>query len=132
MTVAIPAKIADLLDRKTKAFCYLALVLQDGTPQVTPIWFDWDGEHIIINTARGRVKDKVLHRHPVVAIAISDPADPYRYVQIKGPVVAETEEKAYEQICDLQEKYHGNRDYPRRPGEDRVTYKIEPEKIQIR
>jgi PPOX class probable F420-dependent enzyme len=122
----------DLLSRETKAFANLALVLSDGTPQVTPVWFDWDGEAIVINTARGRVKDKVLRRHPVVAVAIADPRNPYRYVQIKGPVVSESEQNAYDHICDLQEKYRGDRNYPKRPGEVRVVYKIKPEKIQGR
>jgi PPOX class probable F420-dependent enzyme len=132
MTPIIPQNFSDLLSREKRAFAYLALVLSDGTPQVTPVWFDWNGEHIIINTARGRVKDKVLHRKPVVALMIADPSNPYRYIQIKGRVTVETEEGAYELICDLQEKYHGNRDYPRRPGEVRVTYKIVPEKVQAR
>jgi PPOX class probable F420-dependent enzyme len=132
MTPIIPQNFSDLLSREKRAFADLALVLSDGTPQVTPVWFDWNGEHIIINTARGRVKDKVLHRKPVVALMIADPSNPYRYIQIKGRVTVETEEGAYELICDLQEKYHGNRDYPRRPGEVRVTYKIVPEKVQAR
>jgi PPOX class probable F420-dependent enzyme len=132
MDTIIPKEFSDLLSRGKKAFLDLALVLRDGTPQVTPVWFDWDGKNIIINTARGRVKDKVLHRKPVVALLISDPANPYRYIQIKGPVVAEEERGAFEEICDLQEKYHGNRDYPKRDGEIRVTYKIRPEKVQAR
>jgi PPOX class probable F420-dependent enzyme len=132
MNPIIPPNFTDLLTREKRAFADLALVLKDGTPQVTPVWFDWNGEQIIINTARGRVKDKVLHRKPVVALMIADPSNPYRYLQIKGRVTAETEEGAYEVICDLQEKYHGNRDYPRRPGEVRVTYKIVPEKAQAR
>ncbi len=132
MNPIIPPNFADLLTREKKAFADLALVLIDGTPQVTPVWFDWNGEQIIVNTARGRVKDKVLHRKPVVALMIGDPSNPYRYLQIKGRVTAETEAGAYEQICDLQEKYHGNRDYPRRPGETRVTYTIVPEKAQAR
>jgi PPOX class probable F420-dependent enzyme len=132
MNPIIPEKFTDLLSREKKAFADLALVLRDGTPQATPVWFDWDGELVVINTARGRVKDKVLHRRPVVALMIADPANPYRYLQIKGPVVAESEEGAFDQICSLQEKYHGNRNYPRRPGEVRVTYKIKPEKVQAR
>ena len=62
MSVKIPERLADLLGREKKAFAYLALVKSDGTPQVTPIWFDYDGEHFIFNTARGRVKDRILHR----------------------------------------------------------------------
>jgi PPOX class probable F420-dependent enzyme len=117
-----------LLSRDVKAFAYLALVLSDGTPQVSPVWFDWDGTHIIINTARGRVKDKVMHRHPEVAMTIT--ADkPYRYILIRGKVVDETEEGGYEMISSLNQKYHGNPNYPKRPGEVRVTYKVLPDKI---
>jgi PPOX class probable F420-dependent enzyme len=130
MPITIPEHRADLLTREKKALAHLALTLKDGTPQVTPIWFDWDGTHLIINTARGRVKDKVLRRKPVVALAISDPADPYRYIQIRGRVVEEIEEGAYEVICDLRLKYRGDRNYPRNPGEVRVTYKILPEQVQ--
>lgn len=130
MTITIPERRADLLMREKKAFANLALTLKDGTPQVTPIWFDWDGTHIIINTARGRVKDKVLSRRPVVALAISDPEDPYRYLQIRGRVVDETEAGAYDVICDLRLKYRGDRNYPRNPGEVRVTYRILPEQLQ--
>jgi hypothetical protein len=130
MSVTIPENRAELLTRENKAFAHLALTLKDGTPHVTPIWFDWDGTHIIINTARGRVKDKVLKRWPVVALAISNPADPYHYLRVRGRVVDETEEGAYGVICDLQQKYRGNRDFPRRPGQVRVTYRILPERIE--
>lgn len=122
----IPEKFADLLSKEKKAFAFLALAKKDGTPQVTPIWFDYDGTHILINTARGRVKDKILKRHPQVALAIQDPANPYRYIQVRGKVVDETEVGGYDQICDLNLKYRGDRNYPKRP-EVRVTYKILPE-----
>ena len=124
----IPESFTDVLSREKKAFAFLALVMKDGTPHVTPVWFDYDGTHIVVNTARGRVKDKILRKHPGVALAIQDPANPYRYIQIRGKVAAETEEGGYEQICALNDKYHGNRNYPKRPGEARVTYKILPEK----
>lgn len=117
-----------LLARETKAYAYLALVLSNGEPQVTPLWFDWDGTHIIINTARGRVKDKVLKKHPTVALCITadDPGD---YVQIRGKVVDETEQGGYEEICDLREKYEGDRNFPKHPHEVRVTYKILPQRV---
>lgn len=117
-----------LLARSTRAFAYLAVVLPDGTPHVSPIWFDWDGEHIILNTARGRIKDRALHGHPVVALTITGD-DPYKYILVRGPVVGETEEGAYEMICALNEKYRGRYEFPRRPGQVRVTYKIRPERI---
>ncbi len=121
--------VLKLLARETKAFAYLALTLADGTPQVTPIWFDWDGAHIVVNTARGRVKDKVLKKHPTVALCITDLQQPYQYIQIRGRVAEETEQGGYETICDLNEKYHGTRDYKMPPGEVRVTYKILPEHV---
>jgi PPOX class probable F420-dependent enzyme len=128
----IPEGYWDLLSREKKVFAAVALALADGTPQVTPIWFDWDGTHIILNTARGRVKDKVMHRGGKVALLIVDPTNPYRYLQIRGSVVEETEAGAYDVICDLQVKYRGNRDYPKRPGEVRVTYKVQPEQVLAR
>jgi hypothetical protein len=72
----IPGQILDLLSPGKRAFINLALVLSDGTPQVSPLWFDYDGQDIIINTARGRVKDKVLHKHSWVASSIYDPQNP--------------------------------------------------------
>ena len=128
----IPEGYLDLLSREKKVFAAVALSLADGTPQVTPIWFDWDDAHVILNTARGRVKDKVMHRGGKVALLIVDPADPYRYLQIRGNVVEETEASAFDVICDLNLKYRGDRDYPKRPGEVRVTYKVQPEQVLAR
>ena len=125
----IPDRLLDLLSPEKRIFASLALALADGSPQVTPIWFDWDGTHIILNTARGRVKDKVMHRGGKIALLMVDPGDPYRYVQIRGRVVDETEEGAFDVICDLNLKYHGDRNYPKRPGEVRVTYKVLPEQV---
>ncbi len=125
----IPEQLSDLLSPEKKACASLALTLADGSPQVTPIWFGWDGTYIILNTARGRVKDKVMRRGGKVALAIVDPSDPYRYLQIRGRVVDETEEGAYDVICDLRLKYRGDRNYPKNPGEVRVTYKVLPEQV---
>jgi hypothetical protein len=129
MSTVIPASHRDLLEPAARAFAHLGLVTSKGEPHVTPMWFGFDGELIIFNTARGRVKDRILRRHPVIAFAVSDPADPYRYIQVRGRVIAETEEGAFEQICDLRLKYRGDRNYPRRPGEVRVTYKVRPEHV---
>jgi PPOX class probable F420-dependent enzyme len=125
----IPHHLSDLLKHDTKAFAHLALTLADGTPHVSPLWFDWDGTHLIINTARGRVKDKALKRRSPVAVSISDPHNPYRYLLIKGRVIEETEHGAYDQICALREKYEGDRNFPKRAHETRVTYKILPERV---
>ena len=129
MPTAIPTSHADLLRPEVRAFAALALVTRGGEPHVTPMWFDFDGEHLIFNTARGRVKDRLLQRCPVISCAIVDPANPYRYIQIRGRVVAESEEGGYDQICALNQKYHGQPTYPKRPGEVRVTYKVRPEHV---
>ena len=120
-------KYRDLLD--SKALAHLATLMPDGSPQVTPVWFDWDGTRIVINTARGRLKDKNLHSRPAVAVLIVDPANPYRYLQIQGRVAVETEEGARAGIDDLSMKYHGTV-YQNYGGETRVIYKILPERVQ--
>lgn len=127
----IPESYRDLVNFETKSFAHLSTIMSDGGPQVTPVWFDFDGEHIIINSAVGRVKDRNLRRNPNVALAISDPANPYRYLQIRGQVVEISEEGAESMIDRLCYKYTGQEIYPwRRPGEARVTYKILPTKVQ--
>jgi PPOX class probable F420-dependent enzyme len=128
MIEKIPESHADLVTKEKKAIAFLALVKSNGDPQVTPVWFDYDGTHFIINTARGRVKDRILHHHPHVAFAIADPADVGRYLQVSGRVVDESEEGAYEQICELSLKYTGKRSYSLPAGQVRVTYKVLPER----
>lgn len=113
---AIPEKFVDLFQRK--AFAQLATVMPDGSPQVTPVWCDWDGTHIQINTAKGRVKDKNMHRQPRVALSIMDPDNPYRYLQVRGRVAEITEVGADQHIDSLAKKYLGKDTYPfRRPEE---------------
>ncbi|HCU98218.1 MAG TPA: PPOX class F420-dependent oxidoreductase [Chloroflexi bacterium] len=124
----IPHRYKDLLSYEKKAFANLALVLKDGDPHVTPLWFDFDGKYILINSAVGRVKDKVMRRTKSVALSISDPDNPYRYIQIRGKVVTITEKKAREFIDHLSMKYTGEL-YMGYAGETRVTYKILPKLI---
>ena len=127
----IPESHQDLLKDETKAFVYLATLMKDGSPQVTPIWFDTEGEYIRINTAKGRLKDKNMRARPSVALCISDPKNPYRYVQIRGKVVEIITEGAEEHIDKLNMKYHGNPHYANHnPEHPRVIYKIEPIKAQ--
>ena len=124
----IPPQYQDLLQKK--AFAHLATVNPDGTPQVTPVWVDFDGSHIRFNTARGRVKDRNLKSNPKVALAIMDPDNPYRYLRVSGRIVEATEQGADQHIDALAKKYLGQDKYPfRQPGEVRVTYKIVPEKV---
>jgi PPOX class probable F420-dependent enzyme len=120
-------KYQDLFSKK--AFANLATLMSDGSPQVTPVWVDYDGTHVLVNTARGRVKDKNMTRDGRVSLAISDPENPYRYVEIRGRVVEATENGADEHINKMAKKYLGQDVYPyRKPGEVRVLYKIKVEK----
>ena len=127
--MGFPDSHKDLLQKK--AFANIATVNPDGSPQVTPVWFDVDGEDIRINTARGRVKDRNLRRNSAVALAVMDPDNPYRYVQVRGRVHEVTESGADAHIDSLAKKYMGVDTYPyRRPGEVRVIFKIRPERVQ--
>ena len=127
---AVPEAYSDLLTTK-KAFATLATLNADGTPQVTPVWFDWDGSRLRINTAKGRLKDKNLRRTPAVALSIMDPDNPYRYVQVKGRVAGVTESGADAHIDSLAKKYLGQDTYPyRKSGEVRVIFTITPDRVQ--
>ena len=128
MATVIPGSYLDLF--KSKAFANLATVMPDGSPQVTPVWVDFDGKHVIINSARGRRKDRNMKANPAVSMAISDPQNPYRYLEVRGRVVKITEEGASEHIDKMAKKYMGVDKYPNRaPGEVRVLYFVEPEHI---
>jgi PPOX class probable F420-dependent enzyme len=127
---SIPESHQDLLKDETKAFAYLATLMPDGSPQVTPVWFNTDGEHILINTAQGRIKDRNMRARPRVAMCIADPGDPYRYLQIRGKVDEFTIEGADAHIEALAGKYTGTYKYMfGKTGEKRVTYKILPRKV---
>ena len=124
----IPKKYLDLFEKR--AFAHLATLMPDGSPQVTPVWVDYDGEYLLVNSARGRQKDKNMLRDPRVAVEIIDPDDSYRYFQVRGRVIEATTEGADDHIDKLARKYTGLDRYPyRRPGEVRILYKILPERI---
>ena len=125
---AIPETFLDLMKQK-KAFAQLATLMPDGSPQVSPVWLDYDGKDILINSAKGRVKDKNMRRDPRVGISIVDPENPYRHISFRGRVVEVTEKGGDEHIDKLAKKYLGVDSYPnRKAGEIRVIYKIQPER----
>jgi len=123
-----PEKYRDLLKDETKAYVFLATIMDDRTPQVTPVWFSTDSDHILINTAEGRVKDRNMQARPNVAMVIQDPNDSYRYVQVRGKVVERTLEGATEHIHFLSQKYRG-KDWDIPANQVRVIYKISPDSI---
>jgi PPOX class probable F420-dependent enzyme len=128
MAENIPDDYRDLFDKK--AFANLATIMPNGTPQVTPVWVDFDGTHVLVNSARGRQKDKNVERNRSVALSIVDPDNPYRYLEVRGRVEEITEDGADEHIDKMAKKYIDQDKYPwRRPGEVRVLYKIRPQRV---
>jgi PPOX class probable F420-dependent enzyme len=128
--VEIPANYLDLLQKKT-TFAHLATIMPDGTPQVTPVWFDYTNGKIRINSAKGRVKTRNMTEGAPVALSILDPDNAYRYIQIRGQVGHVTEEGADAHIDSLAKKYLGKDKYPFAvPDQVRVIFEIEPGKVQ--
>lgn len=122
----IPDKYLDLLQRK-KTFAILSTLMPDGSPQVTPVWFDYTNGLVRVNTAKGRVKARNLREGAPVAMSILDPDEPYRYIQIRGTVKRVREQGAADHIDSLAKKYLGKDKYPfGQPGEVRIMYEIEP------
>jgi PPOX class probable F420-dependent enzyme len=125
MAAVIPSGFADLFQKK--ALAHLATLMPDGTPQVTPVWVEYDGRYVLVNSARGRQKDRNMRANAAVALSLSDPENPYRYLEVRGRVVDITEQGADAHIDKLANKYLGVDRYPYRgPGEVRVIYRIEP------
>ena len=125
MAATIPEPFKDLFTKV--AFAHLATLMADGSPQVTPVWCDFDGTHIRVNSAKGRVKDKNMRRNKRVALAIMDPDNPYRHLDVQGEIAEIAEQGADAHIDALAKKYLGKDKYPfRAPSEVRVIYKILP------
>jgi PPOX class probable F420-dependent enzyme len=119
-----PKEFLDII-KESKAILYLATLMPDGSPQVTPVWFDTDGKYILINTNEGRVKDKNMKARPQVAMTIQDPNDLYRYLGIRGEVVGYTTEGADEHINKLSLRYD-NKPWTYRETQKRIIFKIKP------
>jgi PPOX class probable F420-dependent enzyme len=124
---AIPENFKDLFTKK--AFAHVATLMTDGTPHVSPVWVEFDGKNILLNSAKGRVKDKNMRRNKNIALSIQDPENPYRYIQVRGEVIEVTENGADGHIDHLSKKYTGDIYKKRQPGEVRVTYKIRPDRV---
>jgi PPOX class probable F420-dependent enzyme len=121
-------KVKQLLGKK--AFVHLATVMPDGSPQVSPVWIDYEGDTLLINSAEGRRKDKNLRKDGRVALSLTDPENPYVAVMIRGHVTDITHAGADAHADKLAKKYLGKEKYPfRQPGEVRVLYKIAPDQV---
>jgi PPOX class probable F420-dependent enzyme len=127
----MPENALDLFQKPLLA--HLATVMPDGTPQVTPVWVDFDGTYILVNTSRGRRKELNMQERPQVGLDIVDPASPFHWLSVRGKIAEITEEGALEHINRLSKKYTGNPTYQNlQPGEVRVICKIIPERIIAR
>jgi len=123
--MSFPEEYQDLLNNESKALLYLATMMADGSPQVTPVWFSTDDEHILINTNEGRVKDINMKARPQVAMTIQDPNKPYRYLGIRGEVVSYATEGADEHISMLSLRYD-NEPWTYKETQRRIIFKIKP------
>jgi PPOX class probable F420-dependent enzyme len=124
---SIPAEYQDLFEKRS--FAFVATLLPDGSPHVTPTWVDFDGEHVLVNTIRNNRKDKNIRNDPRVTLAIADPENPYRYLSVRGEVVERREDGAREHLDTLAERYTGEAKYPGPGGDQRVVLVIRADDV---
>ncbi len=124
----LPPELVELLRQPSP--CYVATLMPDGSPQLTQTWVDTDGENVLINTVQGFQKDKNVTRDPRVSLNVSDPANPFRYYEIRGRVIGSTSEGGAEHIEALAQRYLGG-PYPWFGGRDqtRIILTIEADKV---
>lgn len=125
---SLSSEFEDLFERKS--FASFATLMPDGTPHVTPVWIDYDGEYFIVNTAEGRQKERNVRRDPKVGLAVMDPENPYRYVSVRGEVEELRKEGAVDHIDELAGRYMGVEEYPYKDQDegDRVMLMIRPDR----
>lgn len=129
MAEEIPAEARHLFEGKT--FAHVATLMEDGSPQVSPVWIDVEDGVVLVNTAEGRLKPKNLRRDPRVAVSVTNPENPYESLLIRGRATELTREGADEHIDALAKRYMEVDEYPlRKPGEERIIVRIEPERVQ--
>ena len=128
MAVTLSDAQRKLLDEKN--FAHVATIGEEGEPQVTPVWIEYDGTHVLFNTEQSRAKVKHMRANPRIALSVLNAANPYQYIEIRGKVVEMTTEGADEMIDRLTKKYIGQDKYPfNKPGDVRLVVKILPEKV---
>lgn len=128
MAVKLTDKAKKIIEETS--FAHVATINADGSPQVSPVWVEHDGTHVVINSEEKRLKVRNLQRNPAVSVSIQSPANPYEYVEIRGKVVEITPNGGFEGIDRLAKKYMGVDEYPgNQPGDVRVVVKIEPTRI---
>ncbi len=130
--------MADVLSEKARALiarpvlASLATLNPDGSPQITPLWVDRDGDDVLFNTAQGRKKARNMEKDARVAVTVIDPDDAYNVVAFQGTVIEETTEGADAHIDALAKKYLGVDEYPmRREGEVRIKLRVRTDHIAM-
>jgi PPOX class probable F420-dependent enzyme len=130
MAEKIEGRVRELLEAPN--FVSVATVGKDGSPDVKVVWADLDDGHVVLNSSEGRVWPENLRRDPRVTITVINPENPYEYGQVRGKVVEDTHEGADENIDSLAKKYLDQDEYPfRQEGEQRVMFKVEPERVKL-
>ncbi|MCU4801028.1 PPOX class F420-dependent oxidoreductase [Halobacteria archaeon HArc-gm2] len=128
---AIPEAFHDLFEKRT--FAHVATLMGDDTPQVTPVWVDYDSDRdrLLLNTVRGRLKERNLQRNPKVGVSMTDPEDPYRFLSVRGEVDAMVEDGAVDHIDELARRYMDVDEYPNKGTEEgaRVIVEIRPDRV---
>ncbi|MGI9254619.1 MAG: PPOX class F420-dependent oxidoreductase, partial [Thermomicrobiales bacterium] len=124
----LPENVAALLTSPT--YAHLATIQPDGAPQITMVWIDWDGSHIIVNTVEGYRKLENMRRDPRVALDVPVPGKPFLAVSISGHMVSETTDGAAQHLRTLCMRYLGTEQYPYgTPGQQRVMVRIAPDRL---
>lgn len=126
----VPPEYQYLLEDETKAFAWVATVIPSGSPQLTSVWFNSDGENILFNITDKSTKHRNLQANPRIVVAIVDPKDPYKYMQIRGRASFEMGDAAVAHTNALSRKYTG-KDFTFRPGFERVMYKVTPQRVTL-
>ena len=124
----IPESHKDLLEDKSKALGFIATTMADGSPQVSPVWFNWDGEFVYINSTQGRVKEKNMRARHQVAMTIMKLDSPYRYLLLRGKIIDVSTEDAEAHIHALSQKHTGT-DWNIPEGQVRMKFKFKVEKV---
>lgn len=122
----IPDSHRDILDKK--GFAHIATIGPDGEPHSSPVWYGWDGEHFLFSQTKTRQKYRNVQREPRIAVSVTDPDNPYRYLEIRGVVEAVEEDEGNAFINAMAKKYMDQNEYPwHRPGDERIVIKVRPE-----
>ncbi|MFB5630186.1 MAG: PPOX class F420-dependent oxidoreductase [Nitrosopumilaceae archaeon] len=123
-------KVIRLFEKSNLIF--LATIMKDGSPQLSPVWGDFEDGYVLVNTAEGRIKHKNVQRDPRVAISVVDKENPLNMTTIRGKVESIIPDYEYQHANKLTKKYMGKDSYPfKQPGEKRIIFKIIPERVFV-